>query len=671
MKPKYLRWFTLALALGAMGASLVRAQQNASPPSPQSGSPNAGPQRSQEPALGTNLDFRQQGAFPNILAPYGAPSVPSPSLGNSPRLHTLLRNGKLELSLDDVISLALENNLDIDVARYQLPIAQADYLRTKGGGAARGITGAALSNALFGGSIGSSGGGGGGGSTGGAGGLQGGGGATNTGSNGCCDPFAFFGFGWDHRNSPLGTLVVSGVPEVVTQNSSVFAGFGQGFFTGTSYSITGFGFRQSSTAHTNLFNPEVPVNLTLGINQHLLQGFGYRANAANFRIAKNDLRVADSTFRGTVITTLATALNLYYTLLSDKEQVRVAEQAVIYAEKLLADNKRQVEIGTLAPIEVVRAESEVATDQGNLVVAQTTYREDQEKLKTALSKRVDPDLAAVEVDVTDKLPEPRPDDIPSLDEALKLASKNRPEIEQAQLNLRNYEITVQSVRSRLLPTLDLFATYSPTGLAGNQVACLGPAGTNGEPTTVPCLVPGGISQAFTQVLHGKYPDYSFGLNFSIPIRNRTAQADAATARLQEYQQRTALQRQVNLVEQDVRNAEIAVTQAKAQIEAAVKARILEQQTLDAERKKFQLGESTVFNVIQTQRDLTTAEGNEVKARATYAQALVTYGQATATILDKYHIEIADAKRGQVRGVPNIPGAPESPTPGEALATPRP
>lgn len=657
MRVKHLRWMAVVVAGGMIGAIAAVGQQD---PPARSGSaadaPKASPSASSNPALGTNVDFETPSQFPNFLGAYTPPSVPQPSLGNSNRLESLVRDGKLQLSLDDAIDLALENNLDIGVARYQLPLAQADYLRTKGGGAARGVTGASVSSALFSGAIGSTSSGGVSGSTGGAGSLQGGGGATNTGANGCCDPFAGVLFGWDHRNSPLGALVVSGVPEVTTQNSAVTAFFGQGFFTGTSYTIAASGFRQSSTAFNNLFNPEVPVFAEIGVNQHLLQGFGYRANAANFRIAKNDLRVADSTFRQQVITTLASVLNLYYTLLSDREQVRVAQQAVVYAEKLLSDNKRQVEIGTLAPIEVVRAESEVATDQQNLVVAQTTYKEDQEKLKTALSKRVDPSLAGVDVVVTDKLPQPQTDDIPGLEEALKVAAKNRPEIEQAQLNLRNDEITVQSVRNRLLPTLDLYATYAPTGLAGNQVLCQG-ALVNGVPSSVPCLVPGGASQALTQVLHGTFPDYSFGINLTFPIRNRTAQADAATALLQERQQRTMLQRQVNLVEQDVRNAEIAVTQAKAQIEAAVKARILEQQTLDAEQKKFKLGESTVFNVIQTQRDLTNAEGNEVKAQATYAQALVTYGQATATILDKYHVEIADAKRGQVKNPPNIPGTP--------------
>ncbi len=625
------------------------------------GPANAPAQQSQPtPQSATSIDYSQSRAFPNVWEPYLTPSVPEPPMSNSQRLHSLLRDGKLQLALEDAIALALENNLDIAVARYNVPLAHSDYLRTKGGGAARGVQGAAISTALFAGAIGGGTGGGAAGGTGGAGGLTGGGGAVNTGSVGCCDPFAGFNFGWDRRTSPLNFVVISGVPQVTTQNTSYSAFVGKGFLTGTSLVVAGSGFRQSSTSRNSLFNPEVPAGMTLGFNQRLLNGFGYRANAASIRIAKNDLKVADSVFRQQVITTVSQVLNFYSDLLYYRESVRVAQQALNYAQKLLSDNKRQVEIGTLAPIEVVRAESEVAARQQELIVAQTSYQQQQELLKTALSKQVDADLAGVQIEATDQLPEPVPGDVPPLDEALREAAKNRPEIEQADLNMRNQTITIQAVRNRLLPTFDLFATYAPTGLSGNQILCPGSL-VNGQPTVIACtpVIPGGVSQALNQVLHGRYPDYSFGASFQIPIRNRTAQADAATALLQERQIRTQMQRTKNQIAQEVRNAEIAVTQAKAQIEAARKAVVLAQQTLDAEQKRFQLGESTVFFVIQAQRDLATAEGHEAQARSIYAKALTQFAQATGTTLDKYHIEIADALQGKVTRPPNIPGASET------------
>jgi len=288
---------------------------------------------------------------------------------------------------------------------------------------------------------------------------------------------------------------------------------------------------------------------------------------------------------------------------------------------------------------------------------------------------VNADLAGVQIDATDKLPEPAENDIPPLEAALAEAARNRPEVEQAGLNIRNAEYTIQSTRSGLLPQLNVFATYAASGLGGNRLVCPAnytPAGgqcVSSTNLTAPIVIQsGGLGQSLSQVLHGTYGDYSLGFSFVVPIRNRQAQADAATALLQERQLRTSLQRTRNQVEQDVRSAEIAVTQAKAQINAAVKATRLAKETLDAEQKKFQLGESTVFLVIQAQRDLATAEGNEAKARSTYAKALTQFRQATATILDQYHIQMADAREGQIRKAPNIPGAPEEAKPGQASAS---
>ena len=618
------------------------------------------------------MEFGNTQWFPNFWGPYASPFVPQPKMSNSERLHSLISDGKLRLSVEDTIALALENNLDISVARYNLGYAQTDLLRARSGGATRGVPGAFSSSALFSGAIGSgvssissS-------STTSASGVTGTGGATNVGVIGCCDPVAGAQFGWDRRTSPLNYVVVSGLPVVTTQTTNGVAYFGQGFLTGTSYAVAITGYRQSTTSLNTLFNPVVPTGLTVGIDQQLLNGFGYRANAKFIRIAQNDLRISNSVFRQQVITTVAQVLNLYWDYLSFKENVRVAEQALAYSEKLLSDNRRQVEIGTLAPIEVVRAESEVASDQQNLIVAQTSLQQQAELIKTALARKVDAELRTVQVDAVDKLPEPRPDDIPSLDQALELALRNRPEIEQADLNLRYQSIVVKANRNALLPVLDLFATYAPTGLSGLS-STFGPCPSGYTANGNQCLANGsaaiarpmivssqGISQSLSQLFHGNYPDYSFGFTLQFPIRNRSAQADAARALLEQRQLEEQLQRQKNQVEQDVRNAEIGVIQAKAQIEAAVKAVLLAQKTLDAEQKKFQLGESTVFLVIQAQRDLATAKGNEVKARSTYAKAITQFRQATGTILADYHIELNDALQGKVARSPNIPGSRDEP-----------
>jgi len=588
----------------------------------------------------------------SMFKAYSYPQVPSPALANTPQLNQLIQNNKLELSLDSAIGLALQNNLDIAVSRYQLPLARLDVLRTKSGGAARGVAGSVISNALYAGAIGA-----GISSVSGSGGAGGGGfsgsGVVSTSAVGCCDPITGFTFGWNNNQSPLNFSTLLGVPVEGSHTANYSTFFAKGFLTGTSFLTSVSGTRNSTTSITSLFNPSIPTALTVGFNQHLLNGFGRRANAVFIRIARNDLNVANSVFRQQVIATVAQLLNAYYTLLADRDQVRVAQSAVNYSQKLVEDDKKQVQIGTLAPLDVVQAESELATDQQSLIVAQTNYLQQQEAIKTLISKRVTPVLAGVEIDATNTLPEPKPNDIPPLAQALTLALKNRPELTQDALNLRNQDFTIQSNRNGLLPTLDAFATYQSNGLSGLGVV-------RDQAGNIIGALPGGAGDSLSQVFSGRYPSYSVGLTLRIPIRNRNQQANAAQAMVELHRMQTSLQRDKNVIEQDVRSAEIAVTQAKAQINAAAKASDYAQQALDAEIKKLHLGVSTTLNVILLQRDLITAEGNLAKARQAYAQALVQFHQATGTTLDAHNIVLSDPQTGEYTRRTNIPGAPVNP-----------
>lgn len=611
-------------------------------------------------ALPVNADAQQpaaqqqanSGAFrysngPSMFKAYSYPYVPAPSLANTPQLNQLIQDNKLMLSLDAAIELALQNNLDIAVAHFERPLAQLDLLRSKSGGAARGIQGATVSNALFSGAIGA-----GLGNLGGVGGTGGGGftggGVTSTSAVSCCDPFTGFSFGWNNSSTPLNFESLTGVPVEGSHTANYSTFFGMGWLTGTSFLTSVSGTRNSTNSTSTLFNPSIPTTLTVGLNQHLLNGFGRRANAVFIRIARNNLNVADTVFRQQVITTMTAVLNAYYTLLADRDQVRVAQSAVDYSQRLVEDDKKQVQIGTLAPLDVVQAESELATDQQSLIVAQTTFLQQQEILKTLISKRVTPELANVEINATDSLPEPRTNDIPTLQEAINEAIKNRPELLQDQLNLRNQDYTIQADRNGLLPTLDAFATYQSNGLSGVPFGAF-------------VAQPGGFGDSIGQVFSGKYPSYSVGLSLRIPIRNRNEQANAAQAVVELHRMQASMQRDKNTVEQDVRNAEIAVTQAKAQINAALKASDYAKQALDAEIKKLHLGVSTTLNVILLQRDLIQAEGNLARARQVYAQALVQFQQATGTTLDAHNIVVTNPETGEYGRQTNIPGAPSQPS----------
>ncbi len=614
----------MSLAILALGAAPLGAQQFA-------GSPSSV----------TTTNYTHSEWFPNILAPYGARFVPEPKMSNSELLHSLIQNGKLQLSLNNALALALQNNLNIEVARYSLAYAQTDLLRTRAGGTFRG-----LSPGLYGGvtafgaasSSGSTGG------TGGAGGFAGGASAIDVGRVACCDPVAGVSVGFDQNTTPLNNLVLSGVRNVYSQGSSVTTFFGKSWLTGTSLVVAVDGSREYTTEQNLLYKPFTPSGMTVGFSQPILNGFGYRANAKFIRIADNDVHEANSVFSQNVMTTVANILDLYYDLLYYKQNVTVAQKALSYDMKLEADNKKQVEIGTLAPLEVVQAESQVATDRQNLVVAETSYLQQQELLKTALSKRVSPQLAAAQIEATDNFPAPSPDDIPPLAQALVEAQKNRPEVQQDQLHVRDQDITIDAAKNALLPTFDVFGTYAPTGLSGNEIV-------------KGVTVQNGIVQSLGDTLQNKYPNYSFGVTLQIPIRNRQAQADMTTALLQQRQLQEELQEERNQVAQDVRTADIAVQQARAQIAAAQKASFLAKETLDDERKKFELGESTTLNVVLTEEQYITAEGNEAKARDTYAKALVQFEQATGTTLQKFGIQLADAKTGQVEHAPQIPGEP--------------
>jgi outer membrane protein len=597
--------------------------------------------------------------FPDVLGPYINPRVPPFHFANSELLHELIQNGQLRLSLQDAIALAIENNLDIAVARYNPEYAQIDKVRTASGAADRGVEGTFQSSALFSGALG------GGISSSSAGAASSGAGTatgdetgiTNIGPVGSFDPEVGFVTGIGYHVTPLSTGILYGTP-IQTLNTTEYEGFfGQEFPTGTSYAISVYGARQSANGDTLLFNPQVNGALLIGINQHLLNGFGYRANAKFIRIAANDVGIAKDYFREQVANTVQQIENDYWTLVEDKQNVLVAQEAVNYNQKLLQDNRRQVQIGTLAPLDVIQAESNLATAQQNLIVAQTSYQQQQELMKTVLSKQVTGDLLTASVDPTDPLPNPQAADVPAVEQALEIAHGNRPEVELNNLNLKNEEVILKANRNSLLPTLDAFVSYQPSGLAGIEVLraeSLSGLGGIGKPIGT---ITSGTGQLLNQLFDNKFPSYAVGLSLSMPIRNRAAQADAARALLEEHQLRTTVQQTLNTIDQDVRQAEIAVVQGRARIEAATKAVSYAQQQLMDEEKKFKVGESTVTLVIQMQNALTQAEGTLVTAQASYATALTQFEQATGTILAKNNVQLVDALTGHVHRMPNIPGTP--------------
>jgi len=588
--------------------------------------------------------------FPNLLAPYGPIKIAEPVLTNSPRIDQLIHDGKLELSMQEAVELALENSMDIVVQRYNPWFADTGILKAKAGG-----FGGATPGGVFGGSS-----------------------ANNPLLN--FDPVVTTVLTLDDRKSPINNPLTSGTGTGVSSlaalatHTSIFnVQYAQGFATGTTFFTAWDNTRNSASLSANLFNPSVQSTIFAGFQQQLLNGFGRSVGTRNIRIAKNNRRIADWAFTQQAITTVTNTIAAYWELVFARENVKVQQQAVTVAEKLYNDNKKQLEIGTMAPLDVTRAESELATNRQNLIVAQTLQLQDQQALKNAISKNpLAPNFVNVEVIPTDLPSRPEAIEAPTFEEAVKEAFAKRPELQEEALNLLNSEIDLKATRNALLPTATLTAQYSSVGLAGNQakfttatVAGAPVVDANGNPVpgdflpstrfTPNGIASAGFGDALSSAFHNNFPDYQVSLNVQIPIRNRSAQADNQRAILTQRWLEAQLQQLKNAAMLDVRNTYIALTQDRAQVDAASKARELQQQTFDAEQKKYALGASTVYLVIQTQRDLINAQGTELRALANLAEAKANYERAVGRTLEVNRVTIADAKTGEAERETLIPG----------------
>ena len=607
-------------------------------------------------------DFtRGPSPFPNLLKPYQQIQIEEPVITNSPRLDQLIHDGKLELSLQDAVELALENSLDIGVQRYYPWIADASILKAKAGG-----FGYATPGGLF---------------------------SSSTASlpNFSYDPTITSTVLIDDRSTPINNPFISGtggtgaasLASLTTHSTQFNTQFSRGFETGTTLSVSWNNTRSSSTSAANFFNPAVQSTLTIGFTQALLSGFGIAVNTRNIRIAKNNRKIADWAFAGLAITTITNTITAYWELVYARANVKVNEQAVAVAQKLYEDNKKQLGVGTMAPLDVTRAESELATDTQNLIVARTVQLQDEQILKNAITKDpLAPNVVNVEIITSDQPTPPATIENPSFEESIKEAFAKRPELQEQLLNLKNADIDVLATRNALRPSLTLSGQYSSVGLAGNSpikgTAVVLSSGVpivdaNGNPITVdvggvatPIFQPvtvtpvsgtnqQGFATAQSQIFHSRFPDFSAQLTLGLPLRNRSAQADNVRSILTQRQQESALQQLKNAALLDVRNTYIALTQDRAQVESASKARELQQETFNAEQKKYRLGASTVYNVILTQRDLIAAQGTELRALANLEEAKANYERALGRTLDVNHVTIADAKTGEVERETMIPG----------------
>ena len=636
-----------------------------------------------------NSNFtRPRGYFPDPFAPYLPTTVAAPSFTNAPHLGDLIRDGKIYLSLSDAVILALENNFDVAIQRYNLDIADTDILRAHSGASLLGVNSGLVTGTLGGASTLLSSGGGPGGTT-----VSSGGAAT--GASG----LALTTNGGGPAPETLDPVVAGTIQlqrEFIPEPSPVFYGtnrlnenenqynftYTQGFETGTLAQFTWNNSYFTENSPYQAYSPTTQGTFNLQLTQHLLRGFGTGVNGRFILQAKNNRRVTDSAFRQQILYTVNQVEDIYWGLVSAYEDVQSKQRALNQSTKLQGDDEKQLQIGTLAPLDVVNAKSQVASDQQALVSARSTLEYQQLVMKQAISRNLeDPVLTNAPVIPTDRVSlVETPEEAMSVDDLVRRADANRPELEQATLALKNDAITLKGEKNGLLPTLDAFAFYGGSAIGGslNQAAC----NTSLFGNTSPCagLAPQvGYGTVFQDTFNNSSPNKGAGLMLSIPIRNRLAQSEQARSVLEYRQEQMRVQQLYVQIRMQVINQQYALTNDRAQVQAAQAAREFAYQSLDAEQRKLKLGASTTANVLQQERNLATAEDNMITARATYAKDRAQLDYVLADTLDKYGISLGDAVTGHVTQTPTIPGlipasqenqpTPNLPLPGQPGGSP--
>jgi outer membrane protein TolC len=606
--------------------------------------------------------FLLLGTAPLFCQITGQPTPRPVDFQNSPRVHDLIRAGNLYLSQADALALAIENNLDVELDRFSFQIADTDVQRAKGGGLLRGVpflisesptgvggplspvvtnpasatsvtTGTSVStNALELGALGEP--------------------QTNLSIQGAIpqsngtpvpvfDPFATGQLNWAHQNTQELDIQSYGVPSLVSNGFNANAGVTQSFSSGTQVNLQFDNTHQSLNAFDTNYNPYTGSTLGLTVTQPLLRGFGPALNRRFIRIAGNDRKITTLLFHQQLIATVYGIVRLYTDFVALQEDVKVKQESVAAAEKLFSDTKAQVDEGTLAPVEMTRANAQLFSTRQDLINSRGLLEEQQAILKNLLTRtgNLDPEAQAATIIPTDALEIPEKEEILPIQDLFSEALAKRPDLGQASLQIDNSQIGLKGAQDAVRPELDLVGIVQSNGLAGplNPLAV--------PPVNTPFL--GGYGTTLDQLLTAKYPTYSIGLQVTVPIRNRVAEADLARDELQLKQSQVRLRQLQNEARLEVEDAVIALRRARASYEAAVQARRYSQESLEAEQAKYEVGASTSFFVIQYESLLAQAKSTEVAAKSAYVKARAALERATGSILEAHQISLEAGIKGKM------------------------
>lgn len=576
--------------------------------------------------------------------PYVPVQTPSIRMANSQRLADLIRAGQLHLTLQDAILLALENNIDIEIARYGPVVSDWRLQRAEAGGAlpgvpsaaaqagqvaaGQGVTGSQNSAGVAGGNAGQ-------------GGNQGGTNASITQIGPVTqnlDPAFQETSTFAHTSTPQANVTQSATNLLVSDTRSHTASLQQGLLTGGAVTIRFSQNYLKENSPTNILNPTVAPNLQFSFQHALGSGFGKRVNARNITIAKMNRGVADLTFQNNVINIVNQVEDLYFSLAAAQEDLKAKIVAADTAKTLLANVKRQVELGAAALPDVISAETEVVNTGLNVINAQTTLDQQELRLKNLLSRNglAAPGLAAARIMPVDRLEIPPGGPMPNAADLIKEAREKRVDLISEKTSLKTTEESALGTKSALLPNVQAFGGISQAGLAGELKT--GPGLALPDPKFI-----GGTGTALQQVFTGDFQTRRIGVFAQALIHNRQAQADYAVDRLSLRQSELNYAKHQSQIEVDVASGLTSIQQARARYQYAVQNRKLQEELLTAEQKKFEFGASKAYDVILQRRDLANAQAAEVSALATYVRARIALDKTTGRTLEVNRINIGSIR----------------------------
>jgi outer membrane protein len=507
----------------------------------------------------------------------------SPAERSQQAMTQMIHDGTLPLTIGDIISLMLENNLDIGVNRITPRSAQF-LIETLG--------------------------------------LP-------------FEPTLQFGATVGRNTSPSSTQL-SGASALSQLAHSYSVGFGQTLATGTNIGVNFSMNRLSSNSSFNTFNPAWTGLVTYSFNQHLMRNFGKPINTSPIRVAQNNQKISEVQFEQQLIDLVTQAQKAYWDFVFVAEDLKVKQRSLDLAQQTLAGNRRQVDLGSLSEIDVTRAEADVASRREQLIVTSYTQTQMEDHIKRLITNQADPRLVIARLTPTQGVRQPGINDVSDFDQAFKTALENRPEIRRQELDVLNKDIDLQFRKNQLRPVVDILGSYNQNGLGGVQTLR---TDLNGSVTAV---VPGGPGDAFSQLFGYGYTGYSVGFNVQIPLSNRAAQGDHARAVAEKRLSESRLGAIAQQIALDVRDALTLVEMNQARIEAARTTRAVTELELAGEQKKFELGVSTTRIVLEEQRNLAQAQTNEIQALVNYMKALVDFDHATGMVLKRNNVEIQKA-----------------------------